>query len=159
MHIYSIKCFDLPCLHNYDYHNNLWTWFSFHMYCTICRFLRERDRRVLLIIVLLLVLPVFSYVSSSDVSDWTMEAAINITSLRSKSTRRFVSVHVYTYVYCTTIPTSPLSMNMYVCATCICVRMYLLNGFIELLWIYLIVWTFITPLWIYILLVDLLNYL
>ena len=99
----------------------------------ICRFLKERDLRVLLIIVLLIVLPVFSYVSSSDVSDWTMEAAINITSLRSKSTRRFVSVHVYTYVYCTTIPTSPLSMNMYVCATCICIcLMDLLNygGFI-----------------------------
>lgn len=32
-----------------------------------------------------------SYISSSDVSDWTMEAAINITSLGRKSTRRCVN--------------------------------------------------------------------
>ena len=92
--------------------------------CTISRFLKERDLRVLLIIVLLIVLPVFSYVSSSDVSDWTMEAAINITSLRSKSTRRFVNGHVHTYVYCTTNLTSPSSVNMCVCAICICVRIF-----------------------------------
>lgn len=47
-------------------------------------------------IVLLIVPPVCSYVSSSDVSDWTMEAAINITSLRSKSTRRCVGIYTLT---------------------------------------------------------------
>ena len=140
--ITSIKCLDLPYLHNYDYHNNLWMWFLFHLYCTICRFLRERDLRVLLIIVLLIVLPVsvMSAAVTSLTGLWRQplilpHCAVNLPE------GLWMDTCIHMYIVLLILHHFQVWICVYVLY--VYVYVYLLNGFIELWWIYLIIWIFL----------------
>ena len=112
-----------------------------HFTCTICRFLRERDLRVLLIIVLLIVLPVsvMSAAVTSLTGLWRQplilpHCAVNLPEGLWMDT----CMHMYIVL----LILHHLQVWICVYVLYVYVYVYLLNGFIELWWIYLIIWIF-----------------